>query len=239
MTDPAGIGTAIGLTAVAYQAVDKMISPAAERIGLSLFRVVDSFTTYQEENLRSVLAKWAARRNGSQLSDEELRKATPLLPLAAKEDNDDLQTRWAALLESAATSAKGQHLAFGQTLSQLSSEQAKFLENVYDCTPSESRFPSGFSFSRLHFQNPALTETGVLIDTLERLGVIRREVNVEIRAPRTPLLDAESGEASIADVLEVVANSEALIKYDFLFTGYAVRFVEACRIPMIPTPEEM
>jgi hypothetical protein len=48
------------------------------------------------------------------------------------QSDDELQDRWAALLESAATADVGYLPSFGQTLSQLTAEEAKFLDRLWE-----------------------------------------------------------------------------------------------------------
>jgi len=55
----------------------------------------------------------------------------PLLPLAAQVSDDKLQDRWAALLESASRGDDSFLPSFGHTLSQLTAEQAQFIEKYY------------------------------------------------------------------------------------------------------------
>ena len=138
ITDPtllAGAG-AVGAAALMKgaangEATKKLIGPLAENMGLGLGEIGDVFRFYLNDNLRKVFTKWAESRDQKPLGEEEVRKVLPLLRLASEQSDEDLQARWAALLEHAATSEQDVLPSFGQTLSQLTSEEAKFLDRLF------------------------------------------------------------------------------------------------------------
>ena len=72
----------------------------------------------------------------------------PLLSLAAQASDDDLQTRWAALLESAAQGSEGFLPSFGQTLSQISGQEARFLDRLYVMVTQPSPYNSQHATGR-------------------------------------------------------------------------------------------
>jgi hypothetical protein len=82
-------------------------------------------------NIDKVLGKWTPLRSGKLLSPEEQLKALPLLLLASTQSDEELQSRWAALLENTVTGASGVLPSFGQTLSQLTPEEARFLDRLF------------------------------------------------------------------------------------------------------------
>jgi len=100
-------------------------------MGLGLGEIGDIFRFYLNDNLRKVFTKWAESRDQKPLDDEELRRVLPLLRLASEQSDEDLQARWASLLEHAATSEQDVLPSFGQTLSQLTSEEAKFVDRLF------------------------------------------------------------------------------------------------------------
>lgn len=71
---------------------------------------------------------------------EEFKKVLPLLPLASVQSDDDLQARWAALLEHTATDGSALP-SFGQTLSELSAEEAKFLDRLFSAILQAASHP--------------------------------------------------------------------------------------------------
>src|ERR1022692_354602 len=114
------------VTALLTEAGKKLVTPVAEQLGLALGDLAGIYRYYQNENLGKVFTKWAeARGEKPPLTQDDIRKVLPLLRLAADQSDDDLQARWAALLEHTVTSETGSLPSFGQTLSQLTAEEAK------------------------------------------------------------------------------------------------------------------
>ena len=108
----------------------KLVGPLLENLGLALGDLGDILRFYQTDNLSKIFTKWAEARNRKPLGEDELKRVLPLLRLASEQSDEDLQSRWAALLEHTATSEQGVLPSFGQTLSQLTSEEAKFLDRL-------------------------------------------------------------------------------------------------------------
>src|SRR5689334_2186867 len=136
--------TAAGITAVLganTEAGKRMLSPIADEVGKSLAIFGEIFRFYQTENLGKIFTKWAAYRNDRPISPEDFRKAIPLMQPASMQSDDELQARWAALLESTISSDEGTLPSFAQTLSQLSPEEARFLDRLHVAIISPSRYP--------------------------------------------------------------------------------------------------
>ena len=64
------------------------------------------------------------------LTDEEFRRILPLLSAASMQSSDELQERFAALLQSAATADPNYLPGFAQTLEQISADEAQFLDRI-------------------------------------------------------------------------------------------------------------
>jgi len=110
----------------------KLMLPLAEELGLSLGDLGNIYRFYQREFLEKIFTKWAeSRGNKPPLNQEDFRKVMPLLQLASVQNDEELQTRWAALLENTVTTTDGILPSFGQTLSQLTSEEARFLDRLF------------------------------------------------------------------------------------------------------------
>jgi hypothetical protein len=107
------------------------LGPITEQLGLALGEWGDIFRFYQSENLKKIFKKWGELRGGATLSEGELRRVLPFLPNAALQSDDELQNRWAALLQSSATGKDNVLPSFGQTLSQITSEEARYIERVW------------------------------------------------------------------------------------------------------------
>ncbi|MDR3412321.1 MAG: Abi-alpha family protein [Formivibrio sp.] len=112
--------------------VKNLLSPVTKHVGETLGYVGDIIRFYSYQNLAKIFVKWAEfERGGRELEEDEFRRVMPLLPLAAQVSDDDLQNRWATLLESAAKGDEEFLPSFGQTLSQLTAEEAKFLDRLF------------------------------------------------------------------------------------------------------------
>jgi len=141
------VGPATGAAALFTDAGKKLITPLLENLGLALGDVGDIHRFYQRENLAKIFKKWAEARNQKPVTEEEIKKVLSLLRLASEQADDDLQERWAALMEHTATSTDGVLPSFGQTLSQLTSGEAKFLDRLFEVVmtpkPYNSIHPDG------------------------------------------------------------------------------------------------
>jgi hypothetical protein len=111
--------------------VKDLLSPPAKEIGEFLGTVANLARFYMTENLERIFKEWArSRRHRSTLGDKEFKKVMPLLPLASMVSDEELQKRWAALMESTATD-DGCLPSFGQTLAQLTPEEVQYLDRLW------------------------------------------------------------------------------------------------------------
>jgi hypothetical protein len=112
--------------------VNNVLSPPTKEVGEFLGMIANFVRFYATENLAKTFAKWAEYRRGERpLNGEDLRKVMPLLPLASMVSDDELQAKWARLMESAVNDADSRSSAFGQTLSQLSAEEVRFIDRLW------------------------------------------------------------------------------------------------------------
>lgn len=110
----------------------KLFGPVCDELGLALGDLAGIYRFYQIENLGKIFTKWArSRDNRPSLNQDDFRKILPLIQLASVQSDEELQTRWAALLENTVTTTDGILPSFGQTLSQLTSEEARFLDRLF------------------------------------------------------------------------------------------------------------
>jgi hypothetical protein len=109
--------------------VDNLLGPVTTELGLTLGDVGSVFRFYVSDNLTRVFAKWAELRKGKTLNSSDIRRVLPLLQGASLQSDDELQERWAALLESTVES-RTVLPSFGDTLSQLTAEEARYLSDL-------------------------------------------------------------------------------------------------------------
>jgi hypothetical protein len=148
-----------GLLAFASSDIGKKIfSPIADEAGKALGSFGEIYRFYQDEYLRSVFKKWGNNRHGKELCSDDLKKIMPLLQLASVQSEDELQDRWAALLENTVSGSQGVLPSFGQTLSQLTSEEARFLDRLFKVATQPQPYlaphrPGMGPFSRVNLIN--------------------------------------------------------------------------------------
>lgn len=106
-----------------------LLGPAASEIGQLLGDVTGAIRFYANDNLSRICSRWAEARNSERLSEPEIRRVMPLLQTASMESRDELQERWATLLDAIARD--GAAISFGQCLAQLSPKEARFLDVLF------------------------------------------------------------------------------------------------------------
>ena len=110
--------------------VRNLLGPLTKNLGLLLGQVSDVARFYTEQNLSSIFTKWAVQRKGEPLGSRGFKRVLPLLRDAAMQSDDELQERWASLLENVANDTKMFYASFGQTLSQITSAEARYLDRI-------------------------------------------------------------------------------------------------------------
>jgi hypothetical protein len=108
-----------------------LLSPVTVEVGELLGTIANLARFYATDNLQRVFKKWAKLGGRWRtINAEEFQKVMPLLPLASMVSDDELQEKWAVLMES--TVRQGGLLpSFGQTLSQLSVEEVRYLDRLW------------------------------------------------------------------------------------------------------------
>jgi hypothetical protein len=133
----------------------------------------------------------------------------PMLEAASIENDEDLHTKWSALLANAASFPDKVHPSYIEILKQLTPDDARFLDKLYTAT-------NGQKYRRL---NNLLGEDqfGIPFQNIVRLGLIQTTYDVDGMKVRmtgagAPFLSGEMDE-------------------DRWLTDFAVGFIEACRPP--------
>lgn len=156
MSDP--ITDAANATAklLETEPVKNLACPPTQEIGLTLGTIASVFRFYVEDNLVKLFPRWARQRNNRPVSNEEVRKVLPLLQAASLQHEEELQERWAALLESTLSNPGNVLPSFGQTLSQLTAEEARFLDRLWGLATRPSPCLEEYAFGRRRFDHSAL-----------------------------------------------------------------------------------
>ncbi len=167
----------------ATKLLEKLAGPAAEEVGLFL---QDKVRNYRLRNQLIVLGKTQDMLNqaGIEPKSVPLRALVPLLEGAALEDDDNLSTKWAALLANAATPVYSANLipTFSNILSQLSPPDVKILdvllkEEWYHTSKPENIYLFAFRPNIQEPTNLSDEEYDLSIDNIVRLGLCVTSTN--------------------------------------------------------------
>jgi hypothetical protein len=156
--------------------LEKLTGPWATEIGESLG---DRARAYRAKNQVKLLRKVKAFADaeGIQLGPVAPRLFHTIFEGAAFEDDEDLHTRWAALLTNASAPETSESVlpSFPDILKQLTPAEAQFLDRAYDEMPGpgDKPVPGHTDFGAIKDDTLA-TITDVMIVDLERLGLLHR-----------------------------------------------------------------
>jgi hypothetical protein len=228
---------AIGLT---RDLLARFVGPAVDEGGQAL---ADPIREYRERRLQRVSQTVV---DGAKLLESVGREPEPvperilwpLLEAASREDDEDLQGRWAALLANSSSLASPNAVlpAFVEILRQLTPIQAQILDWMFNLrfqhTPGWFwTYPDVFRSQVEKQFNLSADDYALLVADLERLNVIE---------PRRDIPTADKNDVPIEDIGPLlVARWNSRIRYDSIgFTTLGVRFVAACNPPTVESPPE-
>ena len=163
------------------------------------------------------------------------------------EDNETLQDMWAGLLATASQDTDTVSPSFVETLKQLTPTEAKYFQRLHDDVLKEKRqrHSNDGGWEKVLERRPELSgwlktvanspipeamfspvrsKQQIGPDTYERLGLIRRKYSTDNRP---------SGESG-ADT-GYIPIYKAEVVYQFIFTEYAAKFMQACQGPSAPS----
>jgi hypothetical protein len=194
-----------------HELLGKLLGPAATEVGLSLG---DSAKAWRFKRRIRVLqeVKRFVEETDKDIKPIATRLFFPAMDAASIEDDDEMQTRWAALLANEATSVGSVHPSFIDILKQLTPADARLLDDLCDwCEQKKTR---KLVLGNL-FTNPELRKlidgNGKSLDNLVRLGLI--QTDYEMREQPYEL------------------GRPTQLESWYELSDFAIRFVLACRAP--------
>ena len=241
-------GTAVAVP-VAKKLLEKILGPSADLLGEKL-----------KDNLVSVIAKAETMSEEASLELQRMptRTGVAILQFAIREDDEAMQTRWAALLANAARSDAETEVppSFPGILSALSPSEAKLLDAIYDraCEQATvnpgvitlSSYSSGFRFVertlRLLYHEAGLSE-GLWIETLGDYEGLSEDEKETLRVQGSRLavavdnlvrlgLLSRGRDTRLDPRLEDRSPGAGLTQSDYyLLSQLGLEFVKACRKP--------
>jgi hypothetical protein len=233
-----GIGDAIAKS-LETEPVRNLLGPVTEQVGLLAGDVAGIVRFYTKRHLEKVFTLWAKQRHNQPLPpDTDISSLIPLIQQASLQSDEELQQRWAALLESAVTTPNGVLPSFGQTLSQLTAEEARYIDRLYAYVTNETtsagraiggltmlfalydgrlaRFAIGFREGDLQ---SVFAQAKLFIHDLLRLGIITLE-----QAPKPHHLQG-TDQIALERFLAGLQNPGLVSSYSF--TDYGLSFIRA------------
>jgi len=202
-----------------HQLLDKLLGPAATEVGLSLGDSVKVWRFKRHIRLLQEVQRLVEEAGGN-IKPIATRLFFPVLEAASIEDDDDMQTRWAALLANEATNVGSVHPSFIDILRQLTPDDARLLDRLCDWCERDKkrRLPLGnvYKESEREMQRILVSSRNSL-DNLIRLGLVQSEYEVKDKGFR------------IVGGQSIVPPGELDSWYEL--SDFAVRFVRVCRSP--------
>jgi len=207
-----------------------LFGAAATEVGLSF---ADSARTWRLKRQFRLYQKIAAMVEDGNIAVGPVPPGLlfPILQAASLEDDEDLQSHWAALLVNAGIDSNSVHPSFIEILRQLTSEDARLLDKLYDsCLSKRTRKVTPWVDSITYAERESREEAGENptepFQNLVRLGLIQTEYEIDKRSSVVNLKQTRFGSAKVPP--------SKLESHDRL-TKFAFRFVQACRAPQKPT----
>ena len=117
------------LTFLNNEQVKNILSPTTKAIGENL---KDFYNATIGENMHQVFDRLRERRRGKRpATHEDFKVIIPLLQGASVQSDSTLQDRWANLMDSAIDQTEGYLPSFAQTLSEMSADEAHYLDRLW------------------------------------------------------------------------------------------------------------
>lgn len=210
----------------------KLAGPAFEELG-AIF--ADNVRVYRVKNLLKTTEKTKRILLDAGLRPNPIpsRLLLPILDTCSVEDNDDLQERWAGLLASASQETDSLSPSFIETLKQLTPEEAKHCDHIFvEVSKLYKGNPTSGDPVPPHAFTKAWGAPKGVLETYERLGLIRRDYRVKVESGAWGInFDPKDMANTVNDIESALDDIEAEVEYQYLFTAYAVSFLKACRGP--------
>jgi Abortive infection alpha/Protein of unknown function (DUF2806) len=205
--------------------LETLLGPAATEVGLSFG---DSAKVWRFKRQIRLLqeVKRLLDQSGRDIKPIATRLFFPVLEAASIEDDDEMQTRWAALLANEATNIGSVHPSFIEMLKQLAPGDARLLDKLYDhCvkrhTQTVTPWVDQISVAERDRRLAAGESPEEEFDNLVRLGLVVS--SYELLAERTEFI--------LPDRKTRAVGSKPKLKEDYILSDLAVRFVKVCRAP--------
>jgi hypothetical protein len=204
--------------------LDKLLGPAATAVGDSLG---DSAKVWR---FKRQLRHLKEIKRMIDASDKDIKPVAtrlffPVLQAASIEDDDDMQSRWAALIANEAIDVGTVHPSFIEILRQLAPQDARLLDSIYDhCIAMRTKTAKPWVGSVTMAERDKRRQAGEnpeeSFTTLVRLGLVQ---------PTYKLTDGKKQLKIVGGQAQVFKDQK--LKGEYELSDVAFKFVAACRAP--------
>jgi hypothetical protein len=211
--------------------IQKLAGPMVEEVGLMLG---DKARVYRIKNWVETALKTERILRNAGLPPNAVppRLLLPIIEGSSLENDDSLQELWAGLLASASQQNDAVSPSFVETLKQLTPAEARHLERIYTTLADVrgGRLAGECPVNPVAFTERGGDPVGVSSDAFERLGLVRRDYDVKLQ-------DKPIDIGSPMYVNSILNDIQAEMRYQFILTRYALKFLEACHGPSTSSKE--
>jgi hypothetical protein len=201
-----------------HDLISKLLGPAATEVGLSWGDSVKVWRLERQLRLLKEVKRMLDVTSG-EIKPIAPRLFFPVFEAASIEDDDEMQTRWAALLANEATSFESVHPSFVEILKQLAPADAQLLDKIFDwCESRHTRTIEWWMVTPLSQRQQRDEEA---LANLVRLGLVVSDYNLVAGQKQLKFVGGQA---------EVLATPK--LKEDSQLCDVAIRFVKACRAPV-------
>ena len=221
----------------------KLTGPMCDELGLYFGERV---RTFRHQNITNVIEDSIKKleSTGKPVNPVPPRLLIPIFEAASVEDNPTLQDMWSGLLASASDRADNMSPSYVETLKALTPMDAQALTSLYESRPSlmlgsEYELSHRISVS-ISLPEDSTSAARLKIETFERLGLIRREIelyhagkNPQPKMGVSPFIFPRPGISPLPP--EWLSRNERNwpeplpeVSWQFVFTSYGIQFMNAC-----------
>ncbi|SRR6266496_1851448 len=195
--------------------LQQLLGPAATEVGGSFG---DSLKVWRLKRQIQLLEKVKKITEGKVINAVAPRLFFPILEAASIEADDDMQSRWAALLANEAIDADSVHPSFVEILKQMSPADARLLDKLYDwCMTKGMKLWSWSNEPKIDDQESTTLQNLFRLDFVESTQ---------------ELVPGEQGIRIMAGEPHIIGSDPKMNEH-YTLSNFALQFVEACRTPEV------
>jgi Abortive infection alpha/Protein of unknown function (DUF2806) len=208
--------------------LNKLLGPAATELGGSW---ADSARVWRWKRQVRLLqeVKRFVEQSGKDIKPIATRLFFPVLEAASIEDDDEMQTRWAALLANESTDVGSVQPSFIEILKQMAPGDARLLDKAVDwCESRRTRTIQWWVvYPRGEQQQQEEEVRGEQQQREEE--ALENLVRLRLVVENYDLIDGDTQLKLVGMSPQVISTPK--LKEDYTLSDFAIRFVRACRAP--------